>query len=1103
MLAPVATLQLAAAPALCWPDGRRVALAPRDALLLTWLAIEGATPRSRLALLLWPLADAAAARNVLRQRLFQLRRQIGLAVVEGQAVLSLAAGIGHDLAAADDVLAGLDPGTGGEIDGWLARQRHDRRARMRQALAELADMAEAARDWDGARLHVREMLALDALSEDAHRRLIRLHYLAGDRAAALRAFDDCEQVLKHELGARPSAETLALLRTLEAARPAALQALPAAVLRPPRLVGREAELQALRCTATTPGHVLLLRGEAGLGKSRLIADLADELGPAMLVVCARPGDAGVPHALLARWLRAWLQRPGAVLAPGEQAVLARVLPELGTPPRADQRDRLALVLQALLTRAPGLQALALDDLQFADAASLSLLLPLAGADGPAWVLAQRPAELPDAAQPVLDRLRASSRCSVIDLAPLDIGAVTALLADVDLPGLAMPEQAHSLWRHTGGNPLFLLETLKLAQASQQAPGAPWPQAGSLLRHVQQRLDRLDPLARKLVRCAAVAGQDFDAALAATVLGLHPLDLADAWTALEAAHVLRDGCFAHDLIAEAALATVPAALAPPLHAEIAQALEARGGVPARVADHWLAAGLPARAVLALLAAGRHALAAWQPQEAARRFEQAASLQEAAGQSAAAFETLLRACSVLSEHGDDPRLRPWLERLAALAVDDGQRAALACSQCFVQAVDGDDVGARRLAAEALDLARCAGRVDAEVELLWSLTVLHWDNREPATAARHAEAALPRLVHMPADSPLVDTDRARFRLLHALGLVHGATGRYAESDARLAEALQAAQAMQARHLAEGVAATLAMNALEQGDLARAQPWAARTLEDDDRDGVAANVRAIGLAAASTVQAVAGALGSALALSERSVASCSQGRLRFEPSAWRRYAGLLHELGRRDLALQGLRALQRRSGLSAADQAATAAALLGLGVGAGTAAHRRAAASIIEQVAAFDDFPLRARLLAAAQPGCEPALILPVLAATAEMARDQGAHGLWLSVQARRVAALRAAGRADEAAEQARLAWTGLAAGRQAMDPWPRVAAELSAALHASAPELAQTLAERTLAWMQQAAASLPPAWQATYLSRAPALQVLPLRPALAVPKAAPTHR
>ena len=210
-------------------------------------------------------------------------------------------------------------------------------------------------------------------------------------------------------------------------------------------------------------------------------------------------------------------------------------------------------------------------------------------------------------------------------------------------------------------------------------------------------------------------------------------------------------------------------------------------------------------------------------------------------------------MLSEHGVDPRLRPWLERLAALAGDDGQRAALACSQYLVQAVEGDDVGARRLAAEALDLARRAGRVDAEVELLWSLTALHWDNRDPATAARHAEAALPRLAHMPADSPLVDIDRARFRVLHALGLVHGATGRYAESDARLVEALQPAQAMQARHLAEGVAATLAMNALEQGDLARAQPWAARTLEDDDRDGVAANVRASGLAAASTVQAVA----------------------------------------------------------------------------------------------------------------------------------------------------------------------------------------------------------------------------------------------------------
>lgn len=1052
MSLPAPQLLLAAAPGLKWPDGRALPLAVRDALLLTWLAIEGPTPRNRLAALLWPQADAAAARNALRQRLFQLRRQLGLPLVEGQATLALAAGIGHDLDDADDVLAGLMPDVGGELEHWLAQQRQRRRDRVRQALADLSTMAESARDWGDALGHARELLALEPTSEEAHRRVIRLHYLAGDRAAALQAFDHCEQVLKNEVGARPSPETLALLRTVEASAQPVGHAVPVAVLRPPRLVGRDAERAVLRHAAESSGAVVLLRGEAGMGKSRLLVDLADALRDGLLSVSARPGDAAVPHALLARWLRALLQRTGWSLAEGERELLARVLPELGPASVAEPRERLALVLQTLPARVPGLQALALDDLQFADEASLSLLLPLAGATGPAWVLAHRPAELP--------------------------------------PGGAGPASAQALCRHTGGNPLFLLETLKLLHTEGQVPDAPLPRADGLLRRIQQRLARLSPLASKLMRCAAVAGQDFDAALAAQVLGLRPLDLVEAWSELEAAQVLQGQRFAHDLIAEAASASVPAPLAVPLHAEIAAVLEARGGVPARVAAHWLAAQQPLRAVPGLLAAARHAVGAWQPLEAARCLAQAADLLAAAGQNSAAFDALLRVFTLLGDQGDDPRLRPWLERLVTLAADDGQRASLAAPRAYLHAIAGDLAAARREALQALPQAARTGRADVEVELLWTLTALDWDGRDPAAAARHAEQALQRLPAAARDNPLHDPDRMRFQLLHALGLVHAATGRYPESDARLAEALAAAQALRARQLAEGLAGTLAMNALEQGRLGQALDWAEQALANDDREGTTANVRAMALASASMPIAVQGDLGRALVLSERSVALCVQGRLRFEASACRRHAGLLHELGRRDLALKALQALHRREDQSPADQTLTAAALLGLGA----AMRRRDAAAVVERVAALEDFPIRARMLALAQPGCDPEHILPLLAVTAGTARDQGALGLWLGVQASRVAALRRGGRLDEAAEQALKAWDSLQAGHHAMDTLPRVAAELCAALQRPAPEAAQAIARRAAAWMQQAAVTLPALWQRSYLARSPALAVLPLRPGVA---------
>ncbi|TXC66780.1 hypothetical protein FSC37_16115 [Piscinibacter aquaticus] len=243
-----------------------------------WLAIEGPTPRARPAQLLWPDSAPQAARNALRQRLFQLKKLAGIDLVAGQDVLTLADGVLHDLETSDDMLAGLDIEAGAELLEWLARQRQRRRERLRQSLAELSDMAERAQDWADALGHARELLALDPLAEDAHRRLMRLHYLAGDRAAALLAFDVCERILKDEVGARPSPETLALLRTVEAAREApAAPVIPVAMTRPPRLLGREAERGQLEL-ALRESAVALLRGEAGMGKSRLLAELCGMAG---------------------------------------------------------------------------------------------------------------------------------------------------------------------------------------------------------------------------------------------------------------------------------------------------------------------------------------------------------------------------------------------------------------------------------------------------------------------------------------------------------------------------------------------------------------------------------------------------------------------------------------------------------------------------------------------------------------------------------------------------------------------------------------------------------------------------------------------------------
>jgi DNA-binding SARP family transcriptional activator len=297
-------LFLAGAPAV-GVGGRHHALAAADALLLAWLALEGPGSRERLAALLWPGSSAEASRNALRQRLFRLRKLAGTDLVCGTTILQLAPEVTHDLDGAPGLLADWQVPECPELDAWLAARRSARQAQTRKALEDRIEALEAAGDSASALPLALQLLQIEPLSEDAHRRVMRLHYLRGDRAAALLAFDRCEQVLKHEIGARPSDPTLALLATIEHSTPLvgampARVAVPASVLRPPRLVGRDSELATLQ-QGLTAGHVVVLLGEAGMGKSRLLQALATTQ-PGLLHASGRPGD-----------------QPGALRQPGPGA----------------------------------------------------------------------------------------------------------------------------------------------------------------------------------------------------------------------------------------------------------------------------------------------------------------------------------------------------------------------------------------------------------------------------------------------------------------------------------------------------------------------------------------------------------------------------------------------------------------------------------------------------------------------------------------------------------------------------------------------------------------------------------------------------------------
>lgn len=673
-------------------DGQRWQALPRkDAVLFAMLALNGPQARGRLAAMLWPLVPAPRASANLRQRLFRLRHQHAELIEEREETLALAPGLQCDLHADDAAGPGLLEALAPEDDdlqGWIdeARRRWDAEAGSR--LAARATQLEAAGELAAAVAATERLLAQDPLQEHAWRLLMQLHVQRRDRAAALAAFERCERILRDELGVRPSPPTLALLHRIEtqALAAPAPAGLPPALLRPPPLVGRDAERAAMHA-AWQAGRPFLLIGDAGLGKSRLFGAWAAAHEGAVLE-SARPGDEHVAYGAVVRLLRALARsavRPDLLWPDGAaRAELARLLPDLGPPPAAPGLPALLHdAVEQLLARAPaaGLQAVLLDDLQHADDASLALLPRLLATPGLHWGLASRV----DARLDGAGWQASSARLERIVLSPLDDAAWRSLLATLHVPGLDLAALAPALQRHCGGNPLFLLETLRhLAAEGSPVPAglARLPLPASVQALLADRLARLPADALALARVAAVAGADFDGEVACDALGQPALALAGPWQALQAVQVLDGDRFTHTLLQEALLAGLPVPLRAPLHAAVAASLQRRGAPPERVLRHFVAARRWRDAAAAALAAADQALRLGRMAERLQRLDEAAAWFDEAGEPTAALRARIAGSAALLATQGPQAAADRLAALAPLAVapDDElavhlQRAALA--------------------------------------------------------------------------------------------------------------------------------------------------------------------------------------------------------------------------------------------------------------------------------------------------------------------------------------------------------------------------------------------------------------------------------------------
>jgi DNA-binding SARP family transcriptional activator len=587
-LSPLA-LSLLRRPELRLGAQSAVPLSRKDAALLALLAMEGACARDVLAQMLWPEGDVIKARASLRQRRYRLARSAGLALIEGEATLQLAAGVDHDARDPEarlardattlqgELLEGLVFDDCPEYARWLDGARERWRMTRAQALGRLAGRLQEQGSVGHAIVVSQRLCAEEPLSEHAHRQLMELHYANGDLGAALQVYQRLAERLEAELGELPDDETAALAARLRLGqapiRTATSTGVPPTLRRPPRLIGREAAWAALE-QARTGRAAVVVEGAPGVGKTRLVADfVAGCQARAALMVPARAGDAQRPYALLVRLLsRLWLDAD-ALCPGGQQALpewarheLAALLPELGAGAPRLEALRLQRAVAVALQQAK-LELVALDDVQNADAATLELLASWVGEDLPAWVVACRAGELP---APVITWLQASEAPQQVALQPLGAGEIEALLEDLALPGFEVREWAHMLTRHTGGLPLFVLETLRvlLEQPAEARRHLPLPKAAA--QAIRARAAHLPEAARQLAHAAAVLRAPLPPDAGAALLGGQPAQWVEPYALLEAAQWVDARGVMHDLVSAALREAMPGAERRWLHGNVAGA-----------------------------------------------------------------------------------------------------------------------------------------------------------------------------------------------------------------------------------------------------------------------------------------------------------------------------------------------------------------------------------------------------------------------------------------------------------------------------------------------------------------------------------------------------
>ena len=709
---------------------------------------------------------------------------------------------------------------------WAQYARAQWRRRYEQLLIKLAEAHGRNGSFQKAITYCREILTLDNANETAFRLLMRCHASLGERAAALKVYDEAVQALRDEIGVDPMPETAELARQIRLLGEEwkledeswTISSPQSSITYP--FVGRSGEIGLLNRllirTAAGQGQAVLISGEPGVGKSRLAemaATLARGEGFHLLSVHCHEVEQSIPYQPLTELVRRVMAHDNRwqQLAPAWLRELAILVPEIWdlaaagavVAPPSDELDesRQGRLLQAIFHlfanhAEQSKLLLVIEDIHWANPATLQCLHYLSrqipGAPI-ALILTLRDGSLSTNADLAafvhgLERETYVTSLSLARLSEADTSELVAQIADTASNGKRLGSWLHE---ETEGNPFFIISVLQslrekgllesAAERDWQAlaqtdPTLTLPDA--IRVSVRDRLQRLPQPEREVLDWMAVYGRDLDFSTLQGISRQPQMTLLNAVEKMAGRQLLVEEsgqyAFTHSKIGEVAYHDMSTARRELYHRQIAEALEVLAPSPDKsslLAHHFERGKEIGKALTYWMQAGKHALDTYAYQQMASVYERAIALANQPQAQIDAYLGLGNAFMLL----DDPRAATAVFQQGLLLAerygDDTRHARLLYAQAQNASRQHRPDGGKPEVEAALIAAEKAGDEHCLAQSLLLLIEVHESSGDLGSALETATRA--RMV-----SGKLDDKQLEARALVEIGFLHSQRAEFAEA-------------------------------------------------------------------------------------------------------------------------------------------------------------------------------------------------------------------------------------------------------------------------------------------------------------------------------------